>query len=133
MTWRATISAGSGKRRAIVIVGTRNPEPHPINVLFKSSSRQVPVVRKDFHSACLAAFFLVIFVSPLFSQSDQKDGNPQPAESKRIFGIIPNYRTSPSLVQYKPLTVRQKFTIAQQDALDRGTFVLGRHSRVNLN
>ena len=43
---------------------------------------------------------------------------------KRLFGVIPNYRTSPSLVNYKPLTSKEKFKIASQDAFDRGSFVL---------
>src|SRR3954451_24795797 len=50
--------------------------------------------------------------------------NPPEPEQKRIFGIIPNYRTFPSFVQYKPLTPGQKFKIASQDSFDRGTFVL---------
>jgi hypothetical protein len=45
-------------------------------------------------------------------------------EHKRIFGIIPNYRTSPTLKDYRPLTPKQKFTTASQDAFDRGTFAL---------
>lgn len=45
-------------------------------------------------------------------------------QSKRMFGIIPNYRTSPSLANYKPLTTSQKFKMASQDAFDRGTFLL---------
>jgi hypothetical protein len=57
---------------------------------------------------------------------------PQPAtasaaettESKRIFWIIPNNRTSPSLKNYKPLSAKQKFQIARQDSFDRGTVVL---------
>jgi hypothetical protein len=47
-----------------------------------------------------------------------------PTESKRIFGIVPNYRTSPCLQNYKPLATREKFKIASQDAFDRGTVVL---------
>jgi hypothetical protein len=47
-----------------------------------------------------------------------------PAESKRIFGVIPNNRTSPGLTNYKPLSAREKFEIARQDSLDRGTVVL---------
>ncbi len=43
---------------------------------------------------------------------------------KRIFGIIPNNRTSPSLVMYKPLSKREKFKLASEDAFDRGTFAL---------
>jgi hypothetical protein len=50
-------------------------------------------------------------------------GSQQP-EGKRLLGIIPNYRTSPSLQNYKPLTAGEKFKIASQDALDRGSFAL---------
>jgi len=44
-----------------------------------------------------------------------------PPESKRLFGIVPNYRTSPSLQNYTPLATREKFKLASQDAFDRGT------------
>jgi hypothetical protein len=47
-----------------------------------------------------------------------------PVESKRIFGIIPNNRTWPSLTDYKPLSPKQKFEIARQDSFDRGTVIL---------
>ncbi len=47
-----------------------------------------------------------------------------PEESKRILGIIPNYRTWPSLTNYEPLTTRQKFQIAKEDSFDRGTLIL---------
>jgi hypothetical protein len=50
---------------------------------------------------------------------------PQEQESKRIFGIIPNYRTSPSLSNYEPLTTREKFKLATEDSFDRGTAALG--------
>jgi hypothetical protein len=49
--------------------------------------------------------------------------SPQ-VESKRIFGIVPNFRTSPSLKNYEPLSPGGKFKIAAQDAFDRGTIVL---------
>jgi hypothetical protein len=49
---------------------------------------------------------------------------PEPAESKRLLGIIPNYRTTPTLQNYQPLTTREKFKIASQDSFDRGTVVL---------
>jgi hypothetical protein len=54
----------------------------------------------------------------------QAQGPATEGESKRIFGIIPNYRTSPSLDHYQPLSAKQKLNVAQQDAFDRGTFVL---------
>jgi hypothetical protein len=47
-----------------------------------------------------------------------------PPEDKRIFWIIPNYRTSPSLHPYKPLLPAEKFKIATQDSFDRGTVAL---------
>jgi hypothetical protein len=51
-------------------------------------------------------------------------GNASSPESKRILGVIPNYRTSPSLQNFEPLTTREKFKLASEDAFDRGTVVL---------
>ena len=51
------------------------------------------------------------------SDSDEK-------ENKRILGIVPNYRTSPSLTEYQPISPREKFVIASQDSFDRGTVLL---------
>jgi hypothetical protein len=45
-------------------------------------------------------------------------------ESKRLFWIIPNYRTSPTLQNYEPLSVAGKFKIASEDAFDPGTIAL---------
>ncbi len=47
-----------------------------------------------------------------------------PPESKRLLGIIPNYRSSPSLQNYEPLSPGEKFKIASEDAFDRGTVIL---------
>jgi hypothetical protein len=43
---------------------------------------------------------------------------------KRIFGIIPNYRSHPSLKDSKPLSAGQKFKLAARDSFDPGTFLL---------
>jgi hypothetical protein len=43
---------------------------------------------------------------------------------RRIFGIIPNYRSHPSLKESKPLTAGEKFKIAARDSFDPGTFLL---------
>jgi hypothetical protein len=56
---------------------------------------------------------------PSPARADQPD-----SEDKRIFWIIPNYRTSPTLKDYKPLTAKEKFRMAAQDASDLGTFEL---------
>jgi catechol 2,3-dioxygenase-like lactoylglutathione lyase family enzyme len=59
------------------------------------------------------------------SARDDSEKDPTPAlESKRILWIIPNYRTSPSLKDYKPLAPRDKFKIATEDSIDRGTLAL---------
>jgi len=50
--------------------------------------------------------------------------NPPQQQNKRIFWIIPNYRTSQVTDKYQPLSTRQKFHMAWQDSLDPGTFVL---------
>lgn len=100
---------------------------------FRSLSRHLLTV------AAPAALAAVVLSIPLFGQqlaSDPpqpgvvKSSGPPPCdessqpESKRVFGIIPNYRTSPCLTNYEPLTPKQKFKIASEDSFDRGTFVL---------
>jgi len=52
-------------------------------------------------------------------------GNIAPeGESKRIFFIIPNYRTAPTIEDFRTLTPEEKFAIATDDSFDRGTFAL---------
>jgi hypothetical protein len=58
----------------------------------------------------------------LFGQQD-----PQPAaqtEDKRLFWLIPNYRTAPTIKEFERITPKEKFKIASQDAFDRGTVAL---------
>ncbi len=74
-----------------------------------------------------AVLLLCASQSPVvFSQQSQPPSTVRSRDDngKRIFGIIPNYRTSPSLTNYAPLTTREKFKIASQDAFDRGTFIM---------
>jgi hypothetical protein len=68
---------------------------------------------------------MVSMALPAWLQSGTAPGSdaPQP-ESKRLLGVIPNYRTSPSILNYEPLTASEKFKIASEDAFDRGTIVL---------
>jgi hypothetical protein len=75
----------------------------------------------------LAAVFLT-FVAGLLPGQDASSGEATQADdkalpSKHVLFIIPNFRTSPSLVNYKPITARQKFKVAWEDTFDRGTFV----------
>lgn len=74
----------------------------------------------------LGLVFLVGACEPAWCQQSDAANNavPQP-EAKRIFWIIPNFRTSPLLVPYQPIGAREKFHIATLDSLDRGTIALG--------
>ena len=54
------------------------------------------------------------------SSPGKEDDRP----AKRILWVIPNFRTSPTLEEYKPLTVKEKFKIASLDSFDRGTVAL---------
>jgi hypothetical protein len=79
---------------------------------------------------CVLLLFLSTLATGQFSPPDPHQDsasttNIAPSfENKRLLGIIPNYRTSPSLQHYEPLTPREKFKVASQDAFDRGTFIL---------
>ena len=46
------------------------------------------------------------------------DAPPATPEDKRIFGVLPNYRTAEASNPFVPLTVKQKFTIAFRDSFD---------------
>jgi hypothetical protein len=45
-------------------------------------------------------------------------GNPEPPGGKRIFGVLPNYRTVDQTQVNGPLTASQKFAIANKDSFD---------------
>ena len=70
--------------------------------------------------------------APEVSQAREKPSPSEPAPlaaekdatPKRLFGIVPNYRTTQDQTQYMPLTSREKFTIATKDSFDRGTLIL---------
>lgn len=48
---------------------------------------------------------------------------PEPV-SKRLFGVIPNYRASETLETYTPLTTAEKYHIAFEDSFDWPNFLL---------
>jgi len=61
----------------------------------------------------------------LCQQAAPATTSPPEPEPKRIFWIIPNFRTSPMPVPYKPIAPSEKFRIATLDSFDRGTVALG--------
>jgi hypothetical protein len=44
--------------------------------------------------------------------------------SKRLFGVIPNYRADQYQADYKPITTREKFAIARSDSFDWPNYLL---------
>jgi hypothetical protein len=77
-----------------------------------------------FYGRVLVVALFAILSNVLLGQQTSPAANPAPPEDKRIFWIIPNYRTSPSLHPYTPLTAKEKFKIATEDSFDRGTAAL---------
>jgi hypothetical protein len=50
-----------------------------------------------------------------------QDQNPQPQganEDKRVFGVIPNNRTTEASLPFTPITAKRKMTIAYKDSFD---------------
>ncbi len=75
----------------------------------------------------LLLFFLISQAAYTQQPAAQPDPQQQPAPdnpNKRIFWIIPNFRTSPTLASYSPITTKEKFKIARQDSFDQGTIAL---------
>lgn len=71
-------------------------------------------------------FVGVVLVSGTLTRAQTSvDPTTQPAESKRIFGFIPNFRTASFPTNYVPLSASEKFHIAALDSFDRGTIALG--------
>jgi hypothetical protein len=75
-------------------------------------------------SVVMSGLALLVFALPCAVAAQDRGGEDSPGSaSKRIFGIIPNNRTS-NLQERQPLTPREKFSIAVEDSFDRGTFML---------
>ena len=69
-----------------------------------------------------AAMIVAACISPCQETADDPD-QEQPV-SKHILWMIPNYRTSPTLDDYQPISAGEKFKLASQDSFDRGTLGL---------
>jgi hypothetical protein len=54
--------------------------------------------------------------NPPAIQPGQTETAPPP--DKRVFGVLPNYRTANESAVYTPITAKQKFTIAAKDSFD---------------
>lgn len=52
------------------------------------------------------------------SQAPATPVAPEPTEDKRIFGVMPNNRTTENSLPFKPITAKRKMTIAYKDSFD---------------
>ncbi len=66
-------------------------------------------------------------VQPAVASQDSQDQTPadQRSVDKRVFGVLPNYRTARDSDSYVPITSKQKLTIATKDTIDYPLFLLG--------
>jgi hypothetical protein len=95
---------------------------HPVMALFHFylGVRSVTV------TAATAILAVPLFCQTATPESGRECDPAQVPESsgKRVLGIIPNYRTYPSLATYEPITSKEKLKIAVDDSFDQGTVAL---------
>jgi hypothetical protein len=59
------------------------------------------------------------------NQSPQNPAAPAPAaQDKRIFGVLPNYRTVDGSLPFAPITAKHKYYIAMKDSFDYPVYYL---------
>lgn len=74
----------------------------------------------------LSILGLVALLTASWAAAQDSPDNPdEQREDKRVFWIVPNFRTSPSLDVYQPLDTEAKFKVAWDDSFDQGTVALG--------
>jgi hypothetical protein len=106
----------------------------------------VPLISKNVTAVLLVPGFLLMH-GLLFAQGSASDAALQPApaiapatiapeghtplpgepgstQDKRIFGVLPNYRTADGTTPFMPITTKQKFTIATKDTFDYPSYML---------
>lgn len=66
---------------------------------------------------------LAVAQLPCAGQEESDATEPQ-TPSRHILGIIPNFRTTPTLQEYRLIEPGEKFKIAEQDTFDRGNVAL---------
>lgn len=80
------------------------------------------VIKRMLRSFCIVAFFFACVAGAVAQPSDTPAVSPGPPvqvqEDKRIFGVLPNNRTTESSVPFHHITAMQKMTIAFKDSFD---------------
>jgi hypothetical protein len=68
--------------------------------------------------------FLIALVSGASAQQ-LPNADPNSPPDKRVFGVLPNYRTALLTADYHPITPKQKLIIASKDSFDYPLVLLG--------
>jgi hypothetical protein len=66
----------------------------------------------------------IVALLPLCCFGQQKLDEEDQKPAGHVLWVIPNFRTSPELQEYKPIAPSEKFRLAAQDTFDRGTIAL---------
>lgn len=70
-------------------------------------------------SLSVALLSVSLAISALAQDANTQPPPPdQPPPDKRVFGVLPNYRTTNESAVYTPITVKQKFIIGSKDSFD---------------
>lgn len=87
-----------------------------------------------FLTAPVALFLFVAAIVPVDAQQPSPPtpavDHPAPGDTshapvdKRIFGVLPNYRTANAAAPFVPLAAKRKFYIATKDSLDYPSYIL---------
>jgi len=107
-----------------------NPSAPVVNVLF---AWRVDLTFTEFSSlyqidmenpAAAQSSSLQSSLPPMPNQVDKNhSGLDEPAENKRMFGVLPNYRMAEGSAPFQPITTKQKFIIATKDSFDYPVFL----------
>jgi len=71
-----------------------------------------------------AAFAVAQTEDPVVLPQDNPAAPAAPEVDKRIFGVLPNYRTTENAFPFQPLTAKQKMTIAVKDSFDWPAYLI---------
>jgi len=87
-----------------------------------SSPDQTGVPNKQSGSVPVSATDAVSATGP--TPVAKKTDESELRQTKRIFGVIPNYTAVSADIQVPTMTVRDKFTLAMHDSVDHSSFIL---------
>jgi hypothetical protein len=81
---------------------------------------------RHIQSVFIVLLGVLLFVSPLLAQSGpvEQPNAEKSGANKRLFKVVPNYRTIDGSIPFAPLSPRQKLAIASHDSFDWPTYVL---------